>query len=155
VQLDSQNLAALRRIQVRAVTTGRTAVRADMTTQVQFQAADSTTAMGTVSIMFPANCRTVVRLMDAWYDAQVGLSIPRSGCRTVQPYMTNNQGACTRHSHAPKQPSLLPAHFTLAHCDHKGGPCQPSSTAADGMLLTMSCTKATLPLPCTLHTCTL
>jgi hypothetical protein len=51
------------------------AVRADMTTQVQFEAAGGTTAMRTVSLMFPANCRTVVRLMEAWYDAQVGLSM--------------------------------------------------------------------------------
>jgi hypothetical protein len=52
-----------------------TAVSADLTTQVQFQTADGTTAMRTVSLMFPANCRTVVRLMEAWYDAQVSLSI--------------------------------------------------------------------------------
>ena len=51
------------------------AVRADITTQVQFKAADGTTAMRTVSLMFPANCRTVVRLMEAWYDAQVSLSM--------------------------------------------------------------------------------
>jgi hypothetical protein len=51
------------------------AVRADLTTHVQFKAADGTTAMRTVSLMFPANCRTVVRLMEAWYDAQVGLSL--------------------------------------------------------------------------------
>jgi hypothetical protein len=50
------------------------AVRADMTTQVQFRAADGTTAMRTVSLMFPANCRTIVRLMEAWYDARVSLS---------------------------------------------------------------------------------
>jgi hypothetical protein len=49
------------------------AVSADMTTQVQFQAADGTTAKRTVSLMFPANCRTVVRLVEAWYDAQVSL----------------------------------------------------------------------------------
>jgi hypothetical protein len=30
--------------------------------------------MRTGSLMFPANCRTVVRLMEAWYDAQVSLS---------------------------------------------------------------------------------
>jgi hypothetical protein len=29
--------------------------------------------MRTVSLMFSANCRTVVRLMEAWYDAQVSL----------------------------------------------------------------------------------
>jgi hypothetical protein len=51
------------------------AVRADITTQVQFMAADGTTAMRTVSLMFPANWRTVVRLMEAWYDAQVRLSM--------------------------------------------------------------------------------
>jgi hypothetical protein len=51
------------------------AVSADITTQLQFQAADCTTAMRTVSLMFPANCRTVVRLMEAWYDAQVSLSM--------------------------------------------------------------------------------
>jgi hypothetical protein len=51
------------------------AVRADITTQIQFKAADGTTAMRTVSLMFPANCRTVVRLMEAWYDAQVSLSM--------------------------------------------------------------------------------
>jgi hypothetical protein len=50
------------------------AVRADMTTQVQVRAADGTTTMRAVSLMFPANCRTVVRLMEAWYDAQVSLS---------------------------------------------------------------------------------
>jgi len=41
------------------------AVRADMTTQVQFKAADGTTAMRTVSLVFPANCRTVVRQLEA------------------------------------------------------------------------------------------
>jgi hypothetical protein len=51
------------------------AVRADLTTRVQYQAADGTTAMRTVSLMFPANCRTVVRLLEAWYDAQVSLSM--------------------------------------------------------------------------------
>jgi hypothetical protein len=51
------------------------AARADITTQVQFKAADGTTATCTVSLMFPANCRTVVRLMEAWYDAQVSLSM--------------------------------------------------------------------------------
>jgi hypothetical protein len=51
------------------------AVRADITTQVQFRAADGTTAMRTVSLMFPDNCRTVVRLMEAWYDAQVSFSM--------------------------------------------------------------------------------
>jgi hypothetical protein len=51
------------------------AVSADLTTQLQFQAADGTTAMRTVSLMFPANCRTVVRLMEASYDAQVSLSM--------------------------------------------------------------------------------
>jgi hypothetical protein len=31
--------------------------------------------MRTGILMFPANCRTVVRLMEAWYDAQVSLSM--------------------------------------------------------------------------------
>jgi hypothetical protein len=51
------------------------AVSADLTTQVQFQAADGTTVTRTVSLMFPANCRTVVRLMEAWYNAQVSMSL--------------------------------------------------------------------------------
>jgi hypothetical protein len=55
------------------------AVRADMTTQVQFRATDGTPAMRTVSLMFPANCRTVVRLMEAWYDAQVSLTMLTGG----------------------------------------------------------------------------
>jgi hypothetical protein len=49
------------------------AVSADLTTQVQFQAADGTTVTRTVSLMFPANCRMVVRLMEAWYNAQVSM----------------------------------------------------------------------------------
>jgi hypothetical protein len=52
-----------------------TAVSADLTTQLQFQEANGTTAMRTVSLMLPANCRTVLRLMEAWYDAQVSLSM--------------------------------------------------------------------------------
>jgi hypothetical protein len=51
------------------------AVSADLTTQVQFQAADGTTVTRTVSLMFPANCRAVARLMEAWYDAQVSMSL--------------------------------------------------------------------------------
>jgi hypothetical protein len=73
----------------------------DMTTQVQFRAADGTTAMRTVSLMFPANCRTVVRLMEAWYDAHVSLSmlagrhccIPkRAGQQAVPPPSTTWRG---------------------------------------------------------------
>jgi hypothetical protein len=130
------------------------AVCADMTTQVQFKGADGTTVMRTVSLMFPANCRTVVRLMEAWYDAQVGLSMLGSGCTAVQarhqqPRSLHGPWPC----HAPKRPSLLLAHFPLAHCEHKRGPCQPSSSAADGMQLCHGpCTKATLLAHFTLAT---
>jgi hypothetical protein len=48
------------------------AVHADLTTKIQFRAADGTIVARTVSLMFPANERTVVRLMEAWYAAQVG-----------------------------------------------------------------------------------
>jgi hypothetical protein len=49
------------------------AVHTDVTTQIQFRAADGSNVARTVSLMFPAKSRTVVRLMEAWYDAQVGV----------------------------------------------------------------------------------
>jgi len=51
------------------------AVSTDVTTQVQLKAADDSIVACTVSLMFPGNCRTVVRLMEAWYEAQVGMAL--------------------------------------------------------------------------------
>jgi len=48
-------------------------VTTDVTAQLQFRVADGHVAMRTVSLMVPANGRTVVRLMEAWWGCQVGV----------------------------------------------------------------------------------
>jgi hypothetical protein len=105
------------------------AVRADMTTQVQFRAANGTTAMRAVSLMFPANCRTVVRLMEAWYDAQVSLST-LAGRHFV--YIKDGQQAAALFF---KLRGVITREVFASH----------HSTGA----VPWPCTKATLPPPCT------
>ena len=47
-------------------------VRVDVTMEVQVEGSSSGSARKcAVSLMFPGNCRTVVRLMEAWQEAQV------------------------------------------------------------------------------------
>ncbi len=46
-------------------------VCADVTMELQVEGASDPTGKRTVSLMFPGNARTVVRLMDAWQEAQV------------------------------------------------------------------------------------
>jgi hypothetical protein len=87
-----------------------TAVSVDLTTQVQFEAAGGITAMRTVSLMFPANCRTVVRLMEAWYDAQVSLSM-LAGSTLSTSWMAGLQAAAAplqlvEGEESPPHPSL-------------------------------------------------
>lgn len=46
-------------------------VCADVTMELQVEGASDPTGKRAVSLMFPGNARTVVRLMDAWQEAQV------------------------------------------------------------------------------------
>lgn len=47
-------------------------VRADITMELQVEGSSSgSTGKRMVSLMFPGNCRTVVRLLEAWQEAQV------------------------------------------------------------------------------------
>lgn len=55
-------------------------VTTDVTAQLQFRVADGHVAMRTVSLMVPANGRTVVRLMEAWWGCQ-GCDQPAKGRR--------------------------------------------------------------------------
>jgi hypothetical protein len=152
------------------------AVSADLTTQVQFQAADGTTAMRTVSLMFPANCRTVVRLMEAWYDAQVSLSMPAGrhcvyfmeegqqvapprlqlvggGGGVSSPPSIRGRGGGGVLQNPPPPPPLARPLLLLSGCTD----VQPDIINDQGTCLAvaMSCSKATLPLACTLPTFTL
>jgi hypothetical protein len=52
-------------------------VRADVTMEVQVEG--SSTGKRKVSLMFPGNCRTVVRLLEAWQEAQVRLQTAQCG----------------------------------------------------------------------------
>jgi hypothetical protein len=152
------------------------AVSADMTTQVQFQAADGTTAMRTVSLMFPANCRTVVRLMEAWYDAQVSLSMldgrqfvyimdgraagrggppsTRGGGGRDSPPPFNSWGAI---GFIPPFNSwgvqFIPPHEPAPCCCCLGAQMFRYHQQSRRLHWPCHAAKATLPPPCILHTC--
>jgi hypothetical protein len=69
--------------------------------------------MRTVSLMFSANCRTVVRLMEAWYDAQVSLRA-LAGRQFVYPSTRWGGGAARPPGPVPHPP---PPHGpTLSGC---------------------------------------
>jgi hypothetical protein len=66
-------------------------VRADITMEVQLEdSLTGSTGKRKVSLMFPGNCRTVVRLLEAWQEAQVR----PAGCGKVGQGLAVSQLCC-------------------------------------------------------------